>query len=402
MYEPGYKPKLRAVDILPADEEKRAFVLRDPLGYSSKTLVFSQQVLPLLSLMDGEHDLRDLQAEASRVSGELVFLDTIVELVRMLDDNLFLDSEFFKNEKKRLEEEFAKKKVRIPILAGRSYPAGKRELEELLDDLFSSFSYSGPTPKALIAPHVDLRLGAKAFAAAYNTWRDLKPQSKIIILGTGHYLDDFFSFTAKNFVTPFGEAKTDQGLLEEIKINVDPSLTSNEWFHKQEHSVELQVVCLQYILKEKPFSILPVLCGGFQPFILQKKAPENEERYEKVISFLKRLIADENVYLVAGVDFSHLGSRYGDPYRAGESDKIRALTHDRDLLESILSLDAESFFEKIAAGDNSYRVCGVASLYTLVKLLQGKDLKGKLFLQDAVSIDEGSIVSFAAAGFTKA
>ncbi len=398
MYPVSYKPKLRPVDLIPMPGEEK-FLLRDPLGYGERALVLSRRVLPLLALMDGEHDLRDLQVAASRAWGELVFADVVVRLVKQLDGCLFLDSPHFQQEKRRREEEFARQRVRRSPMAGRSYPALREELKAFLEGLFASHGgnvFPGvKPPRALIAPHIDLRLGGRAFVAAYSTWRGLPSGSRVVILGTGHHLDHFFAFTFKDFETPLGLARTDGEFLRALEKATGLDLKAREWFHRSEHSVELQILFLQYLMGEASFTIVPVLCGGVSS---QQPRPWEEEEFKTVILALKDLV-DERTYVVAGVDFSHLGTRYGDSFPARSRDADRALAHDGRLWEAILALEPWLFLERALEGGNPYKVCGVAPLFVLLSLLEGRKLEGRLLLQDVAYMDQDSLVSFGAGGF---
>ncbi len=399
MYEAGFKPRLRPIDILPLPQQEGRFLLRDPLGYGEDQLIVGERVLPLLALMDGRHDLRDLQVAASRMWGELVFLDTVVGLVEELDRALFLDSPRFLEEKRKKEEEFARQRVRRSTLVGQSYPSSPRELEALLGGLFSHRPGEGEVPqgrpRALVAPHIDLRLGGRAFAAAYSLWRGLPAGSRVVILGTGHYLDGFFAFTDKDFETPLGVARTDRDFLEVLEESAGVDLKAREWFHRSEHSVELQVLFLQYIMGDRPFTIVPILWGGVTP---QSPRPWEDEEFPSVVGALRSLV-DEGTYLVAGVDFCHLGVRYGDPRPAGSREAELALAHDKGLWEYILALDARGFLNRAMERGNPYRVCGVAPLFVLLSLLEGRSLEGRLLLQDVAYMDKGSLVSFGAGGF---
>ncbi len=400
MYSPKFKPKLRPLDVIPLHQQgEERFLLRDPIGYGENHMILRREAMPLLALMDGDHDLRDLQVAASRAWGRIVFMDTIIRIVEQMDQCLFLDSPHFQEEKLRKEREFASQDVRRSPMAWRSYPGEREELKAFINDLFDSYrgtvSQRGEPPRALIAPHIDLRLGARAFVAAYSTWRGLPPNSRIVILGTGHYLDGPFAFTDKVFETPLGLARTDVEFLQALKMATGLNLKAREWFHRTEHSVELQVLFLQYLMGDIPFTIVPVLCGGIFP---EGPRPWEVEEFQRVIPAMKELL-DRKTYIVAGVDFSHLGIRYGDPHPARSREAELALAHDKRLWQPILSMDPNAFLEKVLEGGNPYRVCGVAPLFVLLSLLRHRKLKGKLLLQDVAHMDEGSLVSFGAAGF---
>ena len=69
----------------------------------------------------------------------------------------------------------------------------------------------------------------------------------------------------------------------------------------------------------------------------------------------------EEALLVAGVDFSHIGPKFGHEmpaqYLKGQSE-----VHDRALLKHLASLDADSFWEESRKVKDQYNVCGFAAL----------------------------------------
>ena len=389
-YEPEFCPKLRPVDVFPFDwQGQKSLLLRDPHGYAEGQLVVPAILGPLLARMDGKHSLRDLQIEASRLLGRLVLLEELEGLVRSLDQHFFLEGERFWALKKRLEEEFLASSVRPPSHAGKAYPASAEELKGFLEGILAQ----GPTreehaPRVLIAPHIDLTAGARGFAAAYRGL-SLPAGARVVVLGTGHFLESFLSLLDKDFATPLGLVPCDREFCNALIEAVGPELYGHLWGHRAEHAIEFQVVFLRHLLED--FSLVPILCGSPEIFL-----PEAEGLLERFVAALREL-ADERTYFIAGVDFCHLGVRYGDPTPAGEKEKAEVLAFDRKLLEKILSLDAEGFKEILLSEGNRHKVCGFGPLYVLLRVLEGRDLRGEILHQEVVDFGPGSIVSFAAA-----
>ena len=76
--EDSFKPILRYVDVVPSQHQgKPVFLLIDPLAFVEEIVVVPQYMGFLLALMDGKHDLRDLQAEASKRLGQMVPIEDI-------------------------------------------------------------------------------------------------------------------------------------------------------------------------------------------------------------------------------------------------------------------------------------------------------------------------------------
>ena len=388
-YDPSFCPKLRSVDVFPFEwQGQKSLLLRDPWGYSEGNLVVPAFLAPLLSLMDGNHTLRDLQLAASRLLGRLVLQEELVQLVSSLDQHYFLEGERFEEFRRRCEEEFRQAPARPPSHAGKAYPDQPEALRAFLDNILAQALSQGHRPRALIAPHIDLSAGSRAFAAAYRGL-DWPAGARVVVFGTGHFLESLLSLLDKDFETPLGRVACDGEFCQKLFQKVGPALRGHAWGHKSEHSIEFQVVFLQHLLKD--FRLVPVLCGNPETFLSQEK-----DLAERFVSALREL-ADENTYFVAGVDFCHLGVRYGDPTPAGESEKKRALAFDRRVLQHVFDLDAQGLYDLLAGEGRPYKVCGFGPLYFLLRVLEGRALRGQILRQEAVDFGPGSIVSFASA-----
>ncbi len=393
MYDSSFCPKLRAIEVIPFEHQgKRSILLRDPLGYTEGIFMLPAFLAPILSMMNGSNTLRDIQVAASRLLGRLVMFEEVVSLVASLDENFMLETQRFKELRQKLEKEFLKSPVRPPSHADKAYPADPEKLKAFLQNILdqNKSEYIDQTiPRVIIAPHIDLTSGGKAFSAAYQAAKFPK-NARIIVLGTGHFLESTLSVLSKDFETPLGIAKADHEFIKALEKIAGIEIRGHEWGHRIEHSIEFQLVFLQYLL-ENNFYLVPVLCGGLEIISDNDKAI-----LERFINAMRELL-DENTYFVAGVDFCHLGIRYGDLAPAGEREKEIAISYDRKLLDRIMSLDPQGFYDLIMNIENRYRVCGFGPLYVLLRILKGQKLSGKILYQEAVDFGPGSIVSVAAA-----
>ncbi len=388
-YDPSFCPKLRYLEIFPIEYQgQKKIVLRDPRGYAPGVFMLPAELALALSLMDGTHNMRDIQVSLSRTWGRLVLHEELEQLISSLDTNLLLDSPHFHREKKRLEEEFLRASIRPAAHAGQAYPEAPEEAQNFVKELFSQLKTSPQTktPRVLISPHIDLRMGARGFAAAYTSVR-FPPGARLILLGTGHFLESPFSILPKDFDTPWGPAQADQKFIQQIQTLLDRDIYGDFWAHRLEHALEFQVLFLRYLGRD--FRFVPILCGS-------PEAQDHKEDLDALAQVLGKL-ADEETFFIAGVDFCHLGLRYGDPWPAGTEEKKKALAYDARLLEKIFALDAQGLYEEIMAQKNRYRVCGFGPLYVLLKALQGRALSGELLHQEVVDFGPGSVVSFVAA-----
>ena len=75
------------------------------------------------------------------------------------------------------------------------------------------------------------------------------------------------------------------------------------------------------------------------------------------------------------------------------------MTSDADLLKMLEECRAEDFIDCINRDDNSRKVCGVAPLYVLAKVLEGRAEGITLNHSHAVVDENGSFVTFASMAF---
>ncbi|QJA05495.1 AmmeMemoRadiSam system protein B [Thermosulfurimonas marina] len=391
---PDFTPVLRPLDIFPFEWRGRpSLLLRDPLGYTENFLVLPQEVAPLLASMDGRHSLRDLQVVATRTLGRLVMLEEVASLVQKLEAHGFLDGETFKRRKAEVEAAWRKAPSRAPACAGRSYPAEPEALQKFLSGILEAASPSRRSPRVLLAPHLDLSSAARTYAEAYRSLR-LPQGARVILLGTGHQLERPFSLLTKDFETPLGRVPVDRALVQALARRV-PELFPDEFAHRNEHSLEFQVLFLRYLFGEVP--VVPFLFGPVEPYLASGLDPfEAEPRYQALLEGL-RALWDENTYLVLGIDFAHLGLRYGDPQPAGPAEGLQAVARDRALLEALFSGDYGRFLAE-ARASLPFKICGLSCLTFLARFLEGAPRQGEIYHQEAVPFGPGSLVSVAAAG----
>ena len=183
-------PVRRDIQIVPVKEDGRELLLfYDSMKLSKPGFALDRSVEPILSLIDGRKTLHELQS----YFGSNVKKDDILSFIRMLDQQLVLNSPYFRKESEKIELSFESSSIRPPALADSSYPSDRAELSAFVDNLLDKAtsgtemngSQRGPS-KALYAPHIDLRIGAQQYAEAFSTLKSVKPR-RVVILATSHY-----------------------------------------------------------------------------------------------------------------------------------------------------------------------------------------------------------------------
>lgn len=398
-------PALRFdLDAMPSPVEDRpGLLLRDSLHYSEAVLIIPPPIVECLACFDGEHTDLDLRAMITEITGELQTTELATGLIDVLQKNGFLQDETFAAMKAAREREFAEAPVREPAHAGSGYPDDPAELREQMNEWMSP-----PDPAAaesnligIAAPHVSPSGGYHSYRAAYNL---LGPQYKdrtFVILGTSHYgAPDRFGLTRKPYSTPWGNARTDVALVDELTRTAPSGIATEDYCHAVEHSIEFQVVYLQSIFGPD-INILPILCGSYAQSIYRGGKPEDNEGVARFLDTLGEIGAREGKRLlwVLGIDMAHMGRRYGDAFEAlaDEHEMLGVKARDTMRMDRINAGDATGFWNLVQENHDDLKWCGSAPLYTFLKVLP--QVKGSLKRYEQWNIDPQSVVSFAAMSF---
>ncbi|MDD8014851.1 MAG: AmmeMemoRadiSam system protein B [Acidobacteriota bacterium] len=359
----------------------------------------------VFGLLDGRRTVQDIQLEMVRQKkGLFIPSDQILGLINEFDTLFLLDGPRYRKAKQDLMADYQGLDTRGAALAGQAYPSEPAALRSFLEAVLNSDSNLAPAMDArrlcaLAAPHIDMETGKRVYAAGYRAVRDLGPE-RIVLLGTGHAIEDgYFSLTDKDFETPFGRVKTDMDWVKALRAAGRGAVCSNDFPHRREHSIEFELLFLQHLFGSG-FTAVPILCGSFQRDLEAATRPGGIPAVGRFLTALRRLIRDsrEKVLVVAGIDFSHIGLKFGHGQRAG-SLLLEARKHDHALIEAACRGDVEAFWAESRRVGDKYNVCGFSALACLLEALpevQGR-LLGYEFSQEEPT---QSAVSYAAIAFT--
>ena len=401
--------RMRGVDIFPAEVSgEKVICLRDPLNLTGKILFIPYPTYFIITLLDGQHSVVDVQTEFMRRFGELLYREKIEGLIAQLDEHFLLDSERFREAERKMIDSFKNSPVRPMTLAGESYEGDGEKLKDTIRSYFTdpegpglpgARNDSGKLAGA-IAPHIDYRRGGPCYAWAHRAILEFSSPDLFIILGTAHSpLKRPFALTGKHFQTPWGQVETDQAFLSEMDAAGD--FYEDEWVHKMEHSIELQVIFLRALWDGKdPFQIVPILCGSFHEAILNDSSPMELPGVGPFIQSLKTAISrtKKRVCVLASADLAHVGLRFGDPDPPNRFTLQNLAEEDRRMLGYVERMDAEGFFGVLSREKDRRRICGLVPIYVLLRLLEGTE--GRL-LKYSQSLDQASqsVVTFASLAY---
>ncbi|TAE28727.1 MAG: AmmeMemoRadiSam system protein B [Candidatus Kapaibacterium sp.] len=278
----------------------------------------------------------------------------------------------------RIPSSFASEKIRPARFAGSSYPASERAVERLCGSVIQKphrtlFSEQpvrqGAT--AIIAPHIDFRVGVDVYGPAYYALQDSSAEV-FVIFATSHYAwGKQFIPTYQHFSTPLGVVKTDHSLLNALYERL-PNLPQDDAAHHEEHSIEFETVFLQYLFgrreRAREFTILPILVTSFYPHIQQHRSPHEHREFQRFCEVLGEVLelSQKRVAFIASADMAHIGRKFDDPYDA-EPMLPAMREEDTHLLRALEESDAESYYRRIAAVDDAYKICGLPPVYSMLK-----------------------------------
>jgi hypothetical protein len=406
-------PRLRPVEAFPAEYEgTQVIALRDPQGYAEGIVFVPRQALGVLSLFDGEHSIPDIQQVFMQQTGLGLPEEQIRSLIDQLDRYHLLESEGFQAYKVSIERAFREARVRAAAHAGAAYEERAEALGEQLESFFTApegpglieDSVKNGVLRALMVPHIDLLRGGVSYAHGYKALVESEPADLYVILGVAHTgTERLFAGTQKDFETPLGMVSTDQEFMRSLAERYGRDLFHDEIAHKSEHSIEFQTVFLQHFAAaRRPFRIAPILVGSFHELIGDQPQEEKREELESFIEALKQTIEvwsqKQRVCLIASVDLSHVGPRFGDEEELSEVFLQEVKKQDEVFLRLVEAGRAQDVLEMIRAEKDRRNVCGFPAIYTMLRVLE--DLRGRTLRYDQWADEAtGASVSFASVVF---
>jgi MEMO1 family protein len=404
-------PKLRNVNVFPVQMSGQTVVcLQDPQNVSESALFLTPPVYFIVSLLDGQHSILDIQTAYMRRFGEILYSEKIQEVVEQLEENLFLEGERFEEALRQAEERFKAAPVREAGFAGKSYENDPERLRAQMEGYFAGPDGPGPLDKkkeadglkGVVAPHIDFQRGGVCYAFAHREIWERNSSDCFIIFGTAHtFTEKPFCLTRKEFLTPLGPLPVDQELIDAIQSRCHDDLFKDEGVHRSEHSVEFQCVFLRTLYPDPiPLKIVPILCGSFHEVVDKGMSPMEQKPIRQFIEALRESVSSlgRRVCYIASADLAHRGLQFGDPEGIGEYDLRILAEEDQAMLGYVERFDGEGFFSSISKERDRRRICGLPAVYSLLKTMEAEE--GRLLRYgQAFTPDTQSVVTFASLSF---
>ena len=321
----------------------------------------------------------------------------------MLDEALFLDGPRFR--------ERVNHPVRPPSCIG-GYEEDPDDLRQQLHDLFTDPNGAGlpgdPRPdgrlRAALVPHIDYGRGGvtytHAFKEVFERPRRLAVRHHRHVALQPHR----FTLTRKHFQTPLGVVPTDQKYIDRLVAHYGDGLFDDEWLaHLPEHSIELEVVFLQYLYQGKrDIRIVPLVVGSFHDCVLDGRPPTQKNDIRQMVEALRaveRETPEPICYLISG-DLAHIGPKFGDRRLLNPQQLEHSRLQDQAILRQTEKADANGYFAVVEEEGDERRICGLPPTWLVLEA--ARPGKGRLLHYDQYVHPHGfESVSFASAVFDR-
>jgi MEMO1 family protein len=249
--------------------------------------------------------------------------------------------------------------ARAPAVAGQFYAADGRELARELEACFTDPRGPGELPVrhrsserrlvAAVVPHAGYRYSGAIAAHVYSRIAAERPPGSVLVLGVDHLgASSGASLSARPWLTPLGPTAIDPELVR--SLSVEP-LAVEEEAHAHEHSIEVQLPFLEYVLPRPRFVPLEVRFGPYR-FL------------EEVAQVVRGAVEGRDVLLLASSDFSHY-------VPAEEAHRLDGLA-----IDPILRQDPKGLYEVVRRERIS--MCGIAPTTVLLAALTRRALRARL------------------------
>jgi AmmeMemoRadiSam system protein B len=393
------RPKLRAR--LAAERDGDSVKLYDPYRVGDPVRL-SLLALEIVKRLDGTRTLRGVQTELTSLAGTIVPLDTLEGMVAALDSAFLLDSPAFAA---RIGGP-----VRKPSCIG-AYDGEPVKLREQVQTLFTAPGGAGlpgeqaPSPhgrlRGVLVPHMDYARGNVTYGWGFKELAERTDARLFVIVATSHYSPHRFTLSRQHFETPLGVCETDQRFVDRLAAEYGVGLFDDPLAHVPEHSIELEVVILQYLFADRgPIRIVPLLTGSFGDCVDDGTDPASAADIARMTAALRaaEAAAGEPVCYVISGDLAHIGPKFGDRRKAEGPWLAESEAQDRAILTAVEKADPSGYFDAIAAEEDARRICGLPPTYLTLSAAQPR--AGRLLhYQQFVHPKGHESVSFAAAAF---
>lgn len=248
-------------------------------------------------------------------------------------------------------------------MAGQFYDGNEESLRETIEKCFQDKRGPKTTPrvdsgkkdiKGIIVPHAGFIYSGAIAAHSYNYLAKNGFADTFIIIGPNHtgMGSSVSIMTEGEWLTPLGTSKINEILGKQIRRDI---IDKDESAHKYEHSIEVQIPFLQFIVGSQNFDFVPI-----------SMSKQDLETAKLVGDIISNAIndSDEKVVIIASTDFTHAGFNYATMPPKGMKVNEYAEKQDKIAIEKILNLDPEGLIKTVE--EKNITMCGYGPVATML------------------------------------
>ena len=239
---------------------------------------------------------------------------------------------------------------RQPAVAGKFYPGNPDKLQQEVVSLFASaVPGQGNHVRAIVSPHAGYIYSGKVAASAFNQIDGEKSYKRVFLIASSHHISfDMASvYCDGDFIMPYGKEMVDTAFGKKLVEHFPEIFTANPDAHLKEHSLEVQLPFLHYILKTD-YCIVPIVIGTSDPEVCRR-----------IASVLKPYLNDDNLFIIS-TDFSHY-PEYSNARKVDAATKDAILSNNPGMLLTTLTDNEMKQIPHLVTS-----LCGWASVLTLL------------------------------------
>jgi len=231
--------------------------------------------------------------------------------------------------------------IRKSVVAGQFYPGTKDRLLKILSGLTEKVKKEEAL--GAMSPHAGYIYSG---SVAGKVLSHLKERDLFVIIGPNHTGngEPFSVFSAGKWETPLGTVDIDEEFARRL-IAQSGLFKPDEAAHAGEHSVEVQIPFLQYLMKD--FRIVPIIIKSMEIKNLKKAGIEIAEALKE---------SKKNATIIASSDMTHY-----EPQAEAER-------KDKSALEAILNIDEDGLIDTVTRMNIS--MCGIAPVITMLSAVK--------------------------------
>ncbi|MBN1397388.1 MAG: AmmeMemoRadiSam system protein B [Bacteroidetes bacterium] len=270
--------------------------------------------------------------------------------------------------------------IRPPAVAGMFYEKSPVELERRIGEMLGRVRLPEikGNVKAVISPHAGYKYSGLTAAHVYKLIEG-REYDCVITVGPSHqeYFDGISVYSGDAYETPLGEIPVNEDVRSEL-MEKEGSITASVVGHRREHSLEVQMPFLQYVLKK--FSLVPIVMG-------------NQQRHLciRLSAALSKVMKDKNMLLVASSDLSHFHA-YDE-----------AVSMDKRVIKAVQEFDADAFIDGFE--NEQFEACGggpIAVAMDTAKYIGARKVEILHYCNSGdITGDKSGVVGYLAAAFIR-